>query len=151
MSNRQKAKGTFVGDVLVKHDRGCPAVGHTDAALRVADEYTMHRLADPYGTIGKWFAANLGDGKSDHVLYDTKREAILHQHHNESWYTYIQIGPHSMSVCAAEVMLKIGRRGVALVDPEHVKGGREIIKRISYEDQVAQSRGITQNLTLGEP
>lgn len=136
--------------VLVKHDAGCPQGGpHSDAAKRVADTYNMHRVADPYGCIRKWIACALADGASDNTLYDSKQDAIRCQHNNENWYTFICIGPATMSVCAAEVMLNVARRvydaGMRMTDG---LAKNDVIKRLSWEDQLAQSRGLATNLII---
>lgn len=139
-----------------QHNPRCPIINwtalgdHSDAAKRVADIYNMHRVADPYGCIGSWFACALSDGTSDMVLYDSKRDAIRHQHHNENWYTFIQLVPSTMTPCEAEVMLKVARM---LYDA----GGRisdgfskhDLIKRLGWEDQLALSEGIAQNVRFG--
>lgn len=138
--------------VIVKHDTGCPNVGsgHSDAAKRVYDTYHLHRTADLYGGLGKWFASALADGSSDGSLYDSKSDAIKHQHHNENYYTFIQISMENLTVCAAEVMLSLARRlydaGLRMTDPEVAK--RDVIKRASQEDQLAMVRGWPTNLTL---
>lgn len=133
------------------HQRHCPHPGmHTDAAKRIADQYTLHRLADLYGHIGKWMACRLDDGTSDGILYESKPQAILYQHHNENWYTFIQIVPAQMTPCEAEVMLKTARM-------IYGAGGRisdgysrhDLIKRLGWEDQIALSRGIATNIQLG--
>lgn len=125
-------------------------IGHSDAAKRISDTYNLHRMAGGYDVIGKWFAAALHDGRTDDVLYNTKREAVRHQHHNEQWYTFICIRPNSMSVCDAEVMLTISRRyydaGLRLPDPEDTHGGRELIRRLTVEDQRNLAGGRATNL-----
>lgn len=125
---------------------------HTDAATRVSDEFNTHRMADPYGSIGKYFAAALNDGRSDHVLYDSKQDCIRHQHHNEQFYTFIRISPTTMNPCNAEVMLSVARRaydnGMRLTDPDHKSGGPELIKRTSLEDQLALSHGFVTNVRM---
>lgn len=126
-----------------------PDVGHSDAARRIADVYQMHRLADLYANMGQWMACRLDDGTSDNVLYDSKASAIRHQHHNENYYTFIQMVPAQMTACEAEVMLKVAR---LIYD----KGGRmtdgfarhDVIKRVSWEDQIAVSKGIVTNVRL---
>ena len=139
--------------MTVRHEVWCQqkALPHEDAAKRVCDEYNLHRVADPYGSIGKWFAASLSEGRSDHVLYDSRRDCILHQHHNEQFYTFIKINPHTMNVCEAQVMLSIARRaydnGMRLTDPDDA---REIIKRSSVEDQLNLSNGIVSNIVFAK-
>lgn len=127
--------------VLVKHDAGCTSrgMGHDDAAKRIYDTYHLHRTADLYGGIGRWFAAALNDGTTDGQLYDSKSDAISHQHHNEQYYTFIQITPANITVCSAAAMLAITRRlydaGMRMTDPDQAR--REPIKRVSTEDQMA--------------
>lgn len=136
-------------------DRQCPQKGpHSDAAKRVHDNYHLHRTADYFASLGKWIAVALQDGSSDGVLYDSKQDAITHQHHNEQWYAYIQITPANMTVCSAEIFLGVTRRlydkGFRMVDPDHRGGGRELIKRASFEDQVSLLRGKPTNLSIGQ-
>ena len=136
------------------HEQWCQqkALPHEDAAKRVSDEYNLHRIGSGDFAIGRWFAAALSDGTSDHVLYDNKRDAVLHQHHNEQYMTFIKIGPYDMTPCSAAVMLKTGRglldSGLKLSDPDHKHGGADVIKRLTIEDQVAQSRGRNTNLIM---
>lgn len=137
-----------------QHDPGCPlkAFKHSDAAKRLSDDYNLHRVANPQHSIGKWIAAALHDGSSDRTLYDSKRDAVRHQHHNEQWYTFVKIRPSTMSPCAAEVMLKVARmlydKGMRLTDPDDKHGGRDVITRGSWEDQFAQAMGRNTNLIL---
>lgn len=140
----------------MNHDFHCPVANrtpfgdHSDAAKRIADTYNLHRVADPYGNVGSWFAAALQDGQSDNALYDSKPDAIRHQHHNENYYTFIQIVPMTMTSCAAEVMLKVARM-------IYSKGGRisdgyskhELIRRLGWEDQNALSNGLVTNVRYG--
>lgn len=115
-----------------------------DAAKRVSGEYAMHRLADPLGNYGKWFAVRLSDGSSDHVLYDTKTDAVRGQHHDEQFYAFVQIGPWPMGVDEAETYLKVQRRaydaGLRLSDRE--SGGKDLIRRVTKEDQYNQLRAM---------
>lgn len=128
---------------------------HSDAARRVSGEYTLHRVAEgEYGrdAFGRWFAVRLDDGSSDHVLYDSKHDAIRHQHGNEQQYAYIRVGPHSMTECDAEMFLATHRKmydkGLRMVDPGSRNGGREVIKRLTVEDQRSLTRGIVTGLIL---
>lgn len=118
----------------------------TDAGKRVADEYALHRLADEYGHIGKWFAVRLTDGTSDHVLYESKQSAVQHQHHNEDFYAFIQVGPWGMSARDADAFLAVQRRmydaGLRMADPDSISGGKEVIKRATQEDQRNQIRAM---------
>lgn len=132
------------------HVRGCRGTvfgqSHSDAAKRIADEFNMHREADPYGNLGKWLAFALADGSSDHQVYDSKRDAVRHQHHNETRYMFVQVVPRTMWDCDAEALLNVHRRmynsGVRLVDPDHRAGGPEMIRRATREDMKAQLRVI---------
>lgn len=138
------------------HNRHCPIENrtglnlHSDAAKRVTDVYNLHRVADPYGCIGFWIACALADGSSDGVLYETKQDAIRHQHHNENYYTFIQIVPSTMTECEAEVMLKVARmaydKGWRITDG---LSRHDLIKRLGWEDQSALSNGIVTNVEYG--
>jgi len=137
------------------HDRSCPskAFNHSDAAKRVADQWNLHRIGDPYGAIGKWFAVRLDDGTSDSVLYDTKQDAVKHQHHNEQFYAFLKIVPFTITPCEAEVYLASARNlykaGMRMPDPDDVNGGRDVIKRSTWDDQTAQGLFlVNQNLIL---
>jgi hypothetical protein len=138
----------------MSHDRHCPWTrpDHSNAAKRVYDIYHLHRTANVYGSLGKWIACALNDGTSDGVLYDSKSDAISHQHHNEQFYAYIQITYANMTQCSAEIFLKVTRRmydaGIRMADPDHKDGGRQLITRSSVEDQLAYLRGRSQNLSL---
>lgn len=136
---------------LVQHDQGCPnRMGHSDAAKRVADTYNMHKAALGRESVGYWIACALIDGSSDNVTYESKPDAVKHQHHNENYYTYIQIVPPSMSICAAEAMLKVSRmaydKGIRTTDGFT---RRELIRRLNWDDQNAQAVGRVQNILLG--
>ena len=114
----------------------------SDAGRRVSDQYALHRVADPLNSIGKWFAVRLSDGSSDGVLYDSRRAAVRHQHHDEMYYAFVQIGPWPMSAKDADIFLQVHRRaymrGLRLADPDHRSGGREIIPRLYRTDQNRQ-------------
>jgi len=132
------------------HENRCPLNGtnleHTDTAKRVSDSYRLHRLADPIGSIGHWFAVALANGRSDGQLYDTRKECVTHQHHNELYYAYIQIIPGDMNPCQSESFMATHRKlydaGIKLTDREHRTGGRSLIPRVAIEDQQALMRSI---------
>lgn len=136
-----------------QHQPRCPIENrtpfgdHSDAAKRVADVYSLHRIADPYGNIGSWIACALSDGQSDMVLYDSKIDAIRHQHHKENYFTFIQIVPSMMTQCEAEVMLKVARmtydKGMRVSDG---LSKNELIRRLGWEDQIALSKGYATNV-----
>jgi hypothetical protein len=125
---------------------------HSDAAKRASDIYNLHRIGAGYAAIGRWFAVALSDGRSDNVLYDNRRDAVIHQHHNEHHYTYIVINLKSSNPCEMEVMLKVQRsladKGMKMADPDHHAGGMDVIKRSTAEDQYAQSIGVNSNLIM---
>jgi hypothetical protein len=91
---------------------------------------------------GQWIAVALTDGTSDNVLYASRKAAVSHQHHNEQFYAYIRLVPHSMSVCEAEAFLRMHRlaydAGFRLADPGAPGGGYEIIPRLTQEEFGAQ-------------
>ncbi len=130
------------------HQKGCPVNGeHSDAAKKIADTYNLHRAAQGYDCIGFWFAAALQDGSTDGVLYDSKQSAIMHQHHNENFYTYIQIVPSTMHVCEAETMIRIARmlydKGWRMTDGS---SRVDLIRRLTIEDQIALANGVVTNI-----
>ena len=140
----------------MNHNMRCPLINrtalgdHSDAAKRISDNYNMHRVADPYGNIGYWIACALIDGASDNTLYQSRRDAIAHQHHNENFYTFIQIVPSTMTPCESEVMLKVAR--MAYDKGWRISDGmsrHDLIKRLVWEDQMALSNGIATNIVLG--
>ena len=106
---------------------------HSDAAMRCADNINMHYRAIGWDAVGKWCAIALQDGTSDHTLYDHRIHAVTHQHNNEQRYCFVKIVPSMMDYCEAEVFLEFHRKaydaGFRLVDPEHPRGGRELIVR----------------------
>lgn len=122
------------------------AFEHSDAAKRASDHYMLHRMADPYGSIGKWIAIALADGDSDGVLYDYKQECIRHQHHDENWYAYVRIIPANMTPCDTEIFLRMHRmmyeKGIRLTDPDATSGGKEVIRRLNREDQSSMMKSI---------
>jgi len=127
-------------------------VAHSDAARRIADTYSLHRIADPIGNIGKFFAAKLEDGRSDGILYDSRLDAMRGQKHNEMYCGYVQIVPSQMSYCDAELLLSGWRKLYDMrrnmMNLDHRAGGMEIIPRLTAEDQIKQVQGIIGNLIL---
>jgi len=89
--------------------------------------------------IGQWFAVALADGRSDGVLYENKGAAVRHQHHNEQFYAFVNIGAHDMDVCEAETFMGTTRMfydaGIRLTDPDVASGGPDVIPRATREDQ----------------
>ena len=136
--------------MTVLHELRCPLSGtdieHTDAAKRLSDTYRLHRLADPIGSIGHWFAASLSNCDSDRTIYDTRRDAVTHQHHDELYYFYVQIIPSDMNPCQAESHLSgqrtMSNAGIRLTDRDHHSGGRVMIPRLTVEDQQSLMRSV---------
>lgn len=133
----------------------------SDAGKRTSDLYNMHRLADPIGSIGHWFAVKLSDGRSAdmNALYPDKRACVTHQPGDERLYAYIQIVPATMTPQMADVFLATMRKlydaGIRLADPDHRAGGVDMIRRIGREDQQANvlaalRRGRPTNLIVGK-
>lgn len=133
---------------VTPHDVNCPHRDrdHDDAAKRCSDQYALHLIGAGQDAVGSWFAVALADGRSDGVLYPSKRAAVRHQHHNEFRYAFIRIGPASMSVCEAAEYLATNRalydKGLRLPDPDHRAGGLDMIPRLTAEDQRNQVASI---------
>jgi len=146
--------------VLVPHDYGCEWArpdggGHSDAARRVCDTYNLHRAAGYHGagfgidsTLNRIFACALADGTSDGVLYDTRFDAIRHQHHNEKFYAYFRVERYVMSVCQAESVLKFHReaydQGLVFADRDDARlSSMEIIPRMTQEHYARQLAALS--------
>jgi hypothetical protein len=133
--------------LVMRHDAGCHYAresdgGHSDASKRVADGYNLHCVADRENSRGKWVAFNLSDGRGDGVLYDSKIDAELHQHGNETQRLYLCIRASSMSVCAAASLLRTARMLYDLGN--HQTGNRQVIPRLTNEHQARQLSRLQQ-------
>lgn len=134
----------------MNHDVNCKHTGpHSDAAKRVSDTYNLHLTAGGlYGNsnINKVIACALADGRSDGTVYDSMYDAVRHQHHNEKYYAFIRINPSGMSVCEAEVFLRMERARYdaigKLADREDKHGGYVVIPRLNAEDNAEQTELI---------
>lgn len=121
--------------VIIAHSQNCANRGklHSDAAKRVSDAYRLHTSALGVAVAGRWIAVSLATGDSDGALYDSKTDAVRHQHGHESWFAFLVIGPWDMDVCEAEDYLGAVRlwakAGIPLTDP------REVVPRATVEDQ----------------
>jgi hypothetical protein len=75
-----------------------------EAGKRMADALTLAIIADP-AAVGRWMAFRLEDGRTDHVVYDTRPDAIRHQAH-ETLCHYEQLRPSGFSAdeCALTLM-----------------------------------------------
>lgn len=149
--------------VLVRHDHGCKwaratdvdidsegkvlsaviGPGHTDAASRFADGYNLHKAA---GESRGWIAVALADGRTDGEVYDTRAEAVAHTWPDERWHFYAVLSQPSMTVCAAESLLRY-KRVMNQMDGPHTDrdaphGGLEVIPRLAIEDAEAQIEAV---------
>lgn len=125
----------------MKHDSGCSIQHHSSAAHRCSDAVNLHVAALGFDAVRRWVAVKLADGRSDGTLYDTKRDAVRHQS-DEKLCAYVCIPPGGMNVCQAESFMRANRlaydAGFRLADPDASHGGRDLIPRITREDQAAQ-------------
>jgi hypothetical protein len=135
--------------LIVAHVSSCQwrGRGHSDAAKRIADTVTLHWIAGGWeNTINKWMAFDLGEGRSDDTLYNSKIEAVTHQKGSYQRYMYLCMAPNGMSICEAEVMLELHRkareRDIASPDIDHPTGGRDLIPRIGVQELNNQLRSI---------
>ena len=91
---------------------------YSDAAHRCSDIITLAAIT---GNTGKWVAIRMCDGGSDHVLYDTRADAVRHQFH-EQLCAYVKVVPSGMSPMEADAYLDYPRQlydaGFRLPDPE---------------------------------
>lgn len=96
--------------------------GFSDAAKRCSDAVNTHLAAlGPFGVSNKWVAIRLSDGGSDGVIYDTRRDAVNHQLH-EQQCAYVCMAPDGMSAKEAESFLRYNRTiydaGYRMPDPD---------------------------------
>lgn len=88
-----------------------------DAARRMASAVT---LAAMNGGAGKWLTVRLLDGGSDHVIYDSRSDAVAHQLSPE-YCTFLLIPPGGMTTGEADRVLAFWRdcydRGFRATDP----------------------------------
>jgi hypothetical protein len=89
-----------------------------DIGKRASDVITLHVIG---GNIGKWVALRLEDGSSDGIPYDTRRDAIRHQLH-EQLCCYVKVPPDGMPSSDALRFILMNRalyaKGFRLADPE---------------------------------
>lgn len=120
---------------------------HTDAAKRISDAAMMAWTVYGWDSVRKWMSFKLEDGRTDHGLYPSKRDAVRHVP-NELAYAFICLHPGGMGLCEAEIMLQFTRKavkaGFRLADPDSPHGGRDVIPRISTEKIHAQLRALTR-------
>jgi len=149
--------------VLVSHDPGCrwarmgaqaeisasgrvtgvrhPGAGHSDAAKRFSDTYTLHKLA---GAARGWIAIRYLDGSGGQDVYDSRASAVADRWPWEGEYFYCSLAERSMTVCAAESVLRYRRVMAEMERPDRDMrgGGLEVIPRLANEDQEAQIEAV---------
>jgi hypothetical protein len=141
--------------LLYQHDPGCRFAqeadgGHSDAAKRLADWYTLHRIAG--ARPGMCFAVRLGDGTSDGAIYDDKAQAVCHQKGDPRWFAYVTINPPSMTVCEAASVIRFQRHAYHLsdvtADRDDRRGGPDVIPRLTIEGRERQIAAMDGKLAL---
>ena len=115
-----------------------------DAGQRIADEFIMHRLADPIGNIGMFFACRLQDGTSNHVLYPSMEAARrdIGQRDDENRWMYVQIVPAQLPAKDAAILLRAHRKMYDAGIRVSSMNGRVMIPRVAREDHIAQLRSV---------
>lgn len=117
-----------------------------ECGKRIADIFALHRMADPYGTIGSFFAVRLSDGTTNdgNPLYPSMDEARSHirRFDDENRWMYIQIVPAQLPPRDAAIMLRAYRRMHDAGIRVSSMNGRTMIPRLSREDQTAQLRSM---------
>lgn len=138
--------------VLVRHDPGCRYAresdgGHSDAAKRISDTVNLHAVA---GVRRGVIAFSLADGRSDGTVYDTRGQAVAHQHHDERYCGFIRLGPAGMSVCEAASVLRMQRQASRLARPDRdaPDGGLEVIPRLTREAHARQIAALAGRVRL---
>jgi hypothetical protein len=95
-----------------------PPTEAADIGKRAAEAINLHVYG---GNVGKWVALRLSDGGSDGIPYDSRREAIEHQLH-EQFCCYIRVTPDGITEQHALRFILINRAlydaGFRLADPD---------------------------------
>jgi hypothetical protein len=149
--------------VLTAHDPGCrwarlgaqadisadgrvtgvrnPGGGHSDAAKRFADIYGLHKAA---GQERGWIAVSYSDGSGGLTVYAGRAEAVRDCWPWEDRFFYCSLAERSMTVCAAESVLRFKRVMAEMERPDRDMrgGGAEVIPRLASEDQEAQITAV---------
>lgn len=149
--------------VLVRHDPGCrwarlgaeaeinshgrvtgvknPGGGHSDAAKRFADVYNLHKAA---GAVAGWIAVSYAEGRGGFTVYDTRAAAVADCWPWEDRFFYCSLAERSMTICAAESVLRFRRIMAEVEKPDRdIKGGGlEVIPRLATEDQERQIEAV---------
>jgi hypothetical protein len=125
----------------------CVHVG--DSAKRAYDIVRAYVHFVEYSErIGKWVALRLEDGGSDGVLYDSKRDAIRHQAHEQlcAYFSYRGAPNGFANVRDTAAWMAYHRhaydRGARLPDPDDAGGGPELIMPTAEEQVFMQLRDL---------
>lgn len=119
-----------------------------DIGRKVSDHLNMVRLFHDWDDIkDKWMAFRLSDGGTDGVVYETRKDAVSYQFH-EQWCAYISfanlVGGAVPRECA--IFMKFTRDaykgGMRLVDPEAPNGGREAVMTTAMTDYYRAQLGL---------
>lgn len=117
-----------------------------DIGKRASDIINLHITALTWEEIQfKFVAIRLSDGGSDNVLYDSKRDAIRHQvHEQQCAYVALRNMPTGSNPRDMAIYLKFNRdaylSGMRLVNPEDQFGGPDLMitaKRYEHERLIA--------------
>jgi hypothetical protein len=137
---RLGAEAEISGDGRVTGVRNAGA-GHSDAARRFSDTYNLHRAA---GTTAGWIAVAYADGSGGQDVYEFRAAAVESLWPYEDRYFYCTLEQPSMTVCAAESVLRWRRvmSEIETPDRDYQGGGLEVIPRLANEDQEAQIQAV---------
>lgn len=95
-----------------------PNAAIRDIGKRASEAINLHVYG---GNVGKWVALRLEDGSSDGIPYDSRRDAIAHQLH-EQQCAYIKVTPDGITPIDAARFIAINRAlyaaGFRLADPD---------------------------------
>lgn len=113
-----------------------------EAGKRASDTVNSYlNWYDPMDIRNKVIAFKLADGTYDGTLYDSKRDAVRHQHGNEQWYAYFYFRNCLGGTNAKEmaIFLLWNRdaydAGARMPDPDDVNGGRDVLITAARGDQ----------------
>lgn len=105
-----------------------------DCGKRMADAINIHiTFGNVFELRTKFMAISLADGRSDGVLYDSKKDAVRHQIHEQQCYYvgFRNLNPGGVSAYECAVMLQFQRdaygAGFRLADPDDVNGGQQAL------------------------
>jgi hypothetical protein len=118
---------------------------YPDDVKRLADTVNLHVFA---GNTGKWAAVKLQDCTTDHVAYETRRDAVRMLYPYQDSYFYVWISPGGMQLWEAETYLNWNRRlyelGWRMPDPDDVDPDMIPTMPNTREDAKQQLRLLTK-------